>query len=131
MPTSAAADRVAQKLGIGMYETPTGWKFFGNLLDAGLATLCGEESFGTGSDHVREKDGLWAVLFWLNVIAVRKESVKSIVEKHWAVRPQLLLAPRLQAIENARADALMTDLRAKLASLPGATVWLAEGRGRR
>ena len=83
MPTSAAADRVAEKLGIGMYETPTGWKFFGNLLDAGKATVCGEESFGTGSDHVREKDGLWAVLFWLNIIAARKESVKEIVEKHW------------------------------------------------
>src|SRR5690606_19652513 len=74
MPTSGAADRVAEKLGIGLYETPTGWKFFGNLLDAGLATICGEESAGTGSDHVREKDGLWAVLLWLNILAVRKES---------------------------------------------------------
>ncbi len=75
--TSAAADRVAEKLGIGMYETPTGWKFFGNLLDAGKVTVCGEESFGTGSNHVREKDGLWAVLFWLNIVAARKESVKT------------------------------------------------------
>jgi phosphoglucomutase len=72
MPTSAAADRVAEKLGIGMHETPTGWKFFGNLLDAGMATICGEESAGTGSNHVREKDGLWAVLLWLNILAVRR-----------------------------------------------------------
>ena len=123
MPTSAAADRVAHKLGIGMYETPTGWKFFGNLLDAGLATLCGEESFGTGSDHVREKDGLWAVLFWLNVIAARKESVKSIVEKHWAEYGRNYYSRHdYEAIENARADALMAELRAKLASLPGTTV---------
>jgi phosphoglucomutase len=74
MPTSQAPDRVAEKLGIDCYETPTGWKFFGNLLDAGKATLCGEESFGTGSNHVREKDGLWAVLFWLNILAVQASS---------------------------------------------------------
>ncbi|MEA2080816.1 MAG: alpha-D-glucose phosphate-specific phosphoglucomutase [Pseudomonadota bacterium] len=83
MPTSQAADRVAERLGIELFETPTGWKFFGNLLDAGKATLCGEESFGTGSDHVREKDGLWAVLFWLNLLAVRKESVLEIITAHW------------------------------------------------
>ncbi|MFQ5642568.1 MAG: alpha-D-glucose phosphate-specific phosphoglucomutase [Thiogranum sp.] len=83
MPTSQAADRVADRLGIELYETPTGWKFFGNLLDAGKATLCGEESFGTGSDHLREKDGLWAVLFWLNLLAVRKESVQAIINAHW------------------------------------------------
>ncbi|MCB1429590.1 MAG: alpha-D-glucose phosphate-specific phosphoglucomutase, partial [Nitratireductor sp.] len=83
MPTSAAADRVAEKLGLPLYETPTGWKFFGNLLDAGKVTICGEESAGTGSDHVREKDGLWAVLLWLNILAVRKEPVKQIVEAHW------------------------------------------------
>ncbi|HFD80568.1 MAG TPA: alpha-D-glucose phosphate-specific phosphoglucomutase [Gammaproteobacteria bacterium] len=83
MPTSQAADRVADRLGIELYETPTGWKFFGNLLDAGKVTLCGEESFGTGSDHVREKDGLWAVLFWLNLLAVRKESVQTIINAHW------------------------------------------------
>jgi len=76
MPTSAASDRVAAKLGIGSYETPTGWKFFGNLLDAGMATICGEESAGTGSSHVREKDGLWAVLLWLNILAVRGISVQ-------------------------------------------------------
>jgi phosphoglucomutase len=84
MPTSAAADRVAKSLGIPCYETPTGWKFFGNLMDAGKVTLCGEESFGTGSDHIREKDGLWAVLFWLNILAVRKQSVEAIVREHWA-----------------------------------------------
>jgi phosphoglucomutase len=83
MPTSAAADRVAEKLGVGMYETPTGWKFFGNLLDAGLATICGEESAGTGSNHVREKDGLWAVLLWLNILAARKEPARAIAEAHW------------------------------------------------
>ncbi|MDD2776770.1 MAG: alpha-D-glucose phosphate-specific phosphoglucomutase [Gallionella sp.] len=84
MPTSAAADRVAADLGIPCFETPTGWKFFGNLMDAGKVTLCGEESFGTGSDHIREKDGLWAVLFWLNVVAARNESVEAIVRAHWA-----------------------------------------------
>jgi len=84
MPTSAAADRVAQALNIPCYETPTGWKFFGNLMDAGKVTLCGEESFGTGSSHVREKDGLWAVLFWLNILAARRQSVESIVREHWA-----------------------------------------------
>jgi len=84
MPTSAAADRVAKALGIPCYETPTGWKFFGNLMDAGKVTLCGEESFGTGSDHVREKDGLWAVLFWLNILAARKQSVEAVVREHWA-----------------------------------------------
>ncbi|NNM69809.1 MAG: alpha-D-glucose phosphate-specific phosphoglucomutase [Gallionella sp.] len=83
MPTSAAADRVAESLGIPCYETPTGWKFFGNLMDAGKVTLCGEESFGTGSDHVREKDGLWAVLFWLNIVAARKQSVETITLEHW------------------------------------------------
>lgn len=83
MPTSQAADRVADKLGIELFETPTGWKFFGNLLDAGRVTLCGEESFGTGSNHVREKDGLWAVLFWLNLLAVRREPVSNIVTSHW------------------------------------------------
>ncbi|TCK17911.1 phosphoglucomutase [Thiogranum longum] len=84
MPTSQAADRVAERLGIEMFETPTGWKFFGNLLDAGRATLCGEESFGSGSSHIREKDGLWAVLFWLNLLAVHKLSVRDIITRHWA-----------------------------------------------
>ena len=84
MPTSEAVDRVAKKLGIPAYETPTGWKFFGNLLDDNRITLCGEESFGTGSDHIREKDGLWAVLCWLNILAVKKQSVEDIVRQHWA-----------------------------------------------
>ena len=84
MPTSAAADRVARELGIPCFETPTGWKFFGNLMDAGKVTLCGEESFGTGSDHIREKDGLWAVLFWLNILAARKQPVETILMEHWA-----------------------------------------------
>jgi phosphoglucomutase len=84
MPTSAAVDRVAAALHIPCFETPTGWKFFGSLLDAGRITLCGEESFGTGSDHVREKDGLWAVLFWLNIVATRRMSVEAIVREHWA-----------------------------------------------
>jgi phosphoglucomutase len=84
MPTSAAVDRVAQALNIPCFETPTGWKFFGNLMDAGRVTLCGEESFGTSSSHVREKDGLWAILFWLNVLAARRQPVEQIVREHWA-----------------------------------------------
>jgi phosphoglucomutase len=123
MPTSAAADRVAQKLGVGFYETPTGWKFFGNLLDAGKVTLCGEESFGTGSDHVREKDGLWAVLFWLNIVAARGESVKDIVTKHWAEYGRNYYSRHdYEEIETEKANALMKELGAKLASLPGTKV---------
>ncbi len=122
MPTSAAADRVAEKLGIGMYETPTGWKFFGNLMDAGKVTVCGEESFGTGSNHVREKDGLWAVLFWLNIIAARKESVKSIVEKHWKEFGRNYYSRHdYEEVESAKANALIDELRAKLDKLPGQT----------
>ena len=83
MPTSQAVDRVADALSLPCYETPTGWKFFGNLLDADKITLCGEESFGSGSNHVREKDGLWAVLFWLNLIARKRQSVEDIVHEHW------------------------------------------------
>ena len=83
MPTSGAVDRVAAKLNIPCFETPTGWKFFGNLMDAGKVTLCGEESFGTSSSHVREKDGLWAVLFWLNIIAAKKQGVEAILTAHW------------------------------------------------
>ncbi len=97
MPTSAAADRVAEALGIPCYETPTGWKFFGTLLDAGMATICGEESAGTGSDHVREKDGLWAVLLWLNILAVRAHQRRSAGPRALgAVRAQLLRAARLR-----------------------------------
>jgi phosphoglucomutase len=120
MPTSAAADRVADALGIGKFETPTGWKFFGNLLDAGKATLCGEESFGTGSDHVREKDGLWAVLLWLNILAVRKESVADILSAHWATFGRNYYSRHdFEAIETAKADAMMAALRAALPTLPG------------
>ena len=120
MPTSAAVDRVAEALGIKAYETPTGWKFFGNLLDAGLATLCGEESAGTGSDHVREKDGLWAVLLWLNILAVRRVSVDQLARDHWARFGRNYYARHdYEAIDSALADALMADLRARLATLPG------------
>lgn len=123
MPTSGAADRVAERLGIAMYETPTGWKFFGNLLDAGKATICGEESAGTGSDHVREKDGLWAVLLWLNVLASRGESVKDIAEKHWATYGRNYYSRHdYEEVEVDRAGALMADLAGKLASLPGTAV---------
>ena len=123
MPTSGAADRVAEKLGIGIYETPTGWKFFGNLLDAGMATICGEESAGTGSDHVREKDGLWAVLLWLNILAVRGESAQDIVEKHWATYGRNYYSRHdYEEVETERANALMDDLRGKLAALPGTGV---------
>ena len=120
MPTSAAADRVADDLGIGKYETPTGWKFFGTLLDAGLATLCGEESFGTGSDHVREKDGLWAVLLWLNILAVRKQSVAAIMAAHWAKYGRNYYSRHdFEAIASDKADAMIAALRASMPGLPG------------
>ena len=123
MPTSAAVDRVAQALGIATYETPTGWKFFGNLLDAGNATICGEESFGTGSDHVREKDGLWAVLLWLNILAVRKQSVAAILREHWARFGRNYYSRHdFEAIETGKADAMMAALRGALAELPGKVV---------
>ncbi len=123
MPTSGAADRVAEKLGIGMYETPTGWKFFGNLLDVGMATICGEESAGTGSDHVREKDGVWAVLLWLNILAARGESVKDIVAKHWAEFGRNYYSRHdYEEVETEAANRLMDALRGKLASLPGTVV---------
>ena len=120
MPTSAAADRVAEALGIPAFETPTGWKFFGNLLDAGKATICGEESSGTGSDHIREKDGLWAVLLWLNILAVRKISVDALAREHWAKFGRNYYARHdYEGIETAKADALIHDLNAALATLPG------------
>lgn len=120
MPTSCAVDRVAAALGIACYETPTGWKYFGSLLDAGMATLCGEESAGTGSNHVREKDGLWAVLYWLNILAVRDESVEQIVREHWRKFGRNVYARHdYEGIESARADALFAALREKLPSLPG------------
>jgi len=121
MPTSAAADRVAAALGVPAYETPTGWKFFGNLLDAGMATICGEESAGTGSDHVREKDGLWAVLLWLNILAVRGVSVDALARDHWARFGRNYYARHdYEAVETDRADALMAALHAHLPTLPGA-----------
>jgi phosphoglucomutase len=123
MPTSGAADRVAEKLGIGMFETPTGWKFFGNLLDAGLVTICGEESAGTGSDHVREKDGLWAVLLWLNILAARGQSAKAIVTEHWATYGRNYYSRHdYEAVETEAANRLMDGLRGKLGLLPGSTV---------
>ena len=120
MPTSRAADRVAAKLGIGAFETPTGWKFFGTLLDAGLATLCGEESAGTGSNHVREKDGLWAVLLWLNILARRRESVREILAAHWAEYGRDYYSRHdYENVDKAAAEALMEDLRRRLPELPG------------
>lgn len=122
MPTSAAADRVAEKLGVEMHETPTGWKFFGNLLDAGRVTICGEESAGTGSNHVREKDGLWAVLLWLNILAVRKQSVDQIVREHWATYGRNYYTRHdYEEVDATIANTLVDDLRAKLPSLPGKT----------
>ncbi|MGQ3279493.1 MAG: alpha-D-glucose phosphate-specific phosphoglucomutase, partial [Shinella sp.] len=110
----------AEKLGIGIYETPTGWKFFGNLLDAGLATICGEESAGTGSNHVREKDGLWAVLLWLNILAVRKESVLDIVEQHWATYGRNYYSRHdYEEVDTDAANGLVANLRDQLATLPG------------
>lgn len=123
MPTSGAADRVAEKLGVTCYETPTGWKFFGNLLDAGLATVCGEESFGTGSNHVREKDGLWAVLMWLNIVAVRERSVAEIVAEHWATYGRNYYTRHdYEEVDAAAAEDLVADLRARLETLPGTVI---------
>jgi phosphoglucomutase len=120
MPTSQAADRVAAQLGIDCYETPTGWKFFGNLLDAGKVTLCGEESFGTGSNHIREKDGLWAVLFWLNILAVRKQSVEEIVKEHWRTYGRNYYSRHdYEEVDSERANTLMENLRSKVPNLKG------------
>jgi phosphoglucomutase len=120
MPTSGAADRVAQRLGVPLFETPTGWKFFGNLLDAGLATICGEESAGTGSNHVREKDGLWAVLLWLDILAARRQSVDHIVREHWATYGRNYYTRHdFEEVDSANADDLMKTLREKLPKLQG------------
>jgi len=120
MPTSSAVDRVADAMGIACYETPTGWKYFGNLLDAGKITLCGEESFGAGSDHVREKDGLWAVLFWLNLIAVRRQSVEAIVRQHWASYGRYYYTRHdYEGIDTAAAEKLIAALRDTASSLQG------------
>lgn len=120
MPTSRAADRVADALGVPCWETPTGWKFFGTLLDAGRATICGEESFGTGSDHVREKDGLWAVLAWLNVLAFRAESVEDIVRAHWRRHGRNVYSRHdWEGVSVAAAYGLMEHLRARVDELGG------------
>ncbi|HSI29551.1 MAG TPA: alpha-D-glucose phosphate-specific phosphoglucomutase [Methylophilus sp.] len=120
MPTSGAVDRVAAKLGIACYETPTGWKFFGNLMDAGKVTLCGEESFGTGSDHVREKDGLWAVLCWLNLLAATGESVESLVRKHWQQYGRNVYSRHdYETVPTAHAQAVINHIKQQFASLPG------------
>ncbi len=120
MPTSQAADRVAEKLGIESHETPTGWKFFGNLLDADRATLCGEESFGTGSNHIREKDGLWAVLAWLNILAERKQTVSEIVNQHWQEYGRNYYTRHdYEAIPSDIAEQLITDIEQQLPSLVG------------
>jgi phosphoglucomutase len=123
MPTSTAADRVAEALGVTCFETPTGWKYFGNLMDAGLATLCGEESYGTGSDHIREKDGVWAVLFWLNILAATGKSVEQLVREHWARFGRNYYSRHdYEAVDAAAADKLMVDLRHSLPSLAGQSV---------
>jgi phosphoglucomutase len=123
MPTSAAVDRVAAAMGLDCYETPTGWKFFGNLMDAGRVSLCGEESFGTGSDHVREKDGLWAVLMWLNIIAARGQGVAEIMADHFARFGRNYYSRHdYETLPVAMADAMLGDLRDRLADLPGQAV---------
>ena len=123
MPTSCAVDRVAADFGIPCFETPTGWKFFGSLLDAGKATLCGEESSGTGSNHVREKDGLWAVLYWLNILAARNESVEQIVRAHWQKYGRNVYSRHdYEGVESAKAEAMFTALRGKLPTLAGQTI---------
>ncbi|QOL51569.1 alpha-D-glucose phosphate-specific phosphoglucomutase [Massilia litorea] len=123
MPTSTAADRVAEALGISCFETPTGWKYFGNLMDAGMVTLCGEESYGTGSSHVREKDGLWAVLFWLNLLAVTGKPVEQFVAEHWARFGRNYYSRHdYEAVDATAADAMMAALCAKLPKLAGQTL---------
>ncbi len=120
MPTSGAADKVAEKLDIECFETPTGWKFFGNLLDAGRIVLCGEESFGTGSDHVREKDGLWAVLYWLNILAARRETVEAIVREHWAAYGRNYYTRHdYEGIDLEAAKGLMSHVESQLPGLVG------------
>lgn len=120
MPTSQAADRVAKQLGLDCYETPTGWKFFGNLMDADRVTLCGEESFGTGSNHIREKDGLWAVLFWLNILAARQQSVEEIVREHWQTYGRNYYSRHdYEGVDSDKANALMEHLRSSVPTMKG------------
>ena len=122
LPTSRAVDKVAKTLGVDCYETPTGWKYFGNLLDDKRITLCGEESFGSGSDHIREKDGIWAVLFWLNLIAIKQQSVEEITRAHWKRYGRHYYTRHdYEAIDSEVANALMQNLRAQTASLTGKT----------
>jgi phosphoglucomutase len=119
MPTSTAADRVAAALGVPLYETPTGWKFFGNLMDAGLCTICGEESFGTGSNHVREKDGLWAVLAWLSILAKTRKSVAEVVHDHWRRFGRSYFQRHdYEGLDAAAARDMLEALRGKLTKLP-------------
>jgi phosphoglucomutase len=119
MPTSGAADRVAAKLNIPCYETPTGWKFFGNLMDAGKVTLCGEESFGTSSSHVREKDGLWAVLFWLNILAKKATSVEQVMMTHWAEFGRNVYSRHdYESIPTEAANSVIAHIKAQFSSLP-------------
>ncbi|WP_038246920.1 alpha-D-glucose phosphate-specific phosphoglucomutase [Ghiorsea bivora] len=123
MPTSGAVDRVAEALGIDCFETPTGWKFFGNLMDAGKVTLCGEESFGTGSNHVREKDGLWAVLFWLNILAVRQESVEGVLADHWAKYGRNFYSRHdYEGVDSAAATQVLQNVRDQFDNLQGKTL---------
>lgn len=123
MPTSTAVDRVAEALGVSCYETPTGWKFFGNLMDAGLCTVCGEESFGTGSSHVREKDGLWAVLCWLSILAATRKSVEAVVKDHWQRFGRSYYQRHdYEGLESDPATQMIDSLRAKLPTLPGRAV---------
>ena len=120
MPTSAAVDRVAKALNLSCFETPTGWKFFGNLLDAGRVTLCGEESYGTGSSHVREKDGLWAILFWLSLQGATGKSVETLVREHWQTYGRNYYTRHdYEGIAVDVANTLMADLRVALPALPG------------
>jgi phosphoglucomutase len=120
MPTSGAVDRVAAKLGVPCFETPTGWKFFGNLLDAGRITLCGEESAGTGSDHVREKDGVWAVLLWISILAARRQSVQQIAREHWASYGRNYYTRHdHEDLDTPTAQALMKALGERLPTLAG------------
>lgn len=119
MPTSGAVDRVAAKLNIPCYETPTGWKFFGNLMDAGKVTLCGEESFGTSSSHVREKDGLWAVLFWLNIIAVKELGVEAILKAHWLEYGRNVYSRHdYESIPSEAANGVIAHIKSQFSSLP-------------
>ncbi|MFY9223489.1 MAG: alpha-D-glucose phosphate-specific phosphoglucomutase [Blastocatellia bacterium] len=120
MPTSTAADRVAKDLGVECYETPTGWKFFGNLMDADKCTICGEESFGTGSNHVREKDGLWAVLCWLSILAYTGKSVVEVVQEHWQKFGRSYYQRHdYEGLDLTNANKMISSLREKLTSLVG------------